>query len=373
MRNRTLWYIIAIAIVGVFIVVIYLSQRRTVEGQFTIGVIVPLTGSAGELGAKAKEGIEVAKALFPIRVIYEDSRTDPKEGLTAYQRLKALHGNDLVGVVSFMSSVGNAFIPLAERDKIVSIHIASAPDLVANKQYAFRWYITSDDQMKYIVKYLKKRNIDTGRIVFLYINDDYGRGSLIAFEKALAEEGIKSQVFSDAYEADQTDFKSLLAKIKNLSPNVIAIVGYSKSLGILIRQIKEMKINAHLIGDDSVSYPDILAVAGKAADGFVFAGIPLETIPDDSLFFKKYASLYPGKQPSDFTIFAYGAVSILVESVQAVRKNKATDIASYIKTSTFETPLGKVHFQDNSGTIPLVYKTIRDGKVVILSNDLTTE
>lgn len=333
-----------------------------------IGAVLPLTGPAGDIGEKARQGLEVAKALHPIDVVYEDSASNPKTAISAFRKLTAGLGSPPVGVISVMSSAGNAIIPLAEDEQVINVHIASAPGMAAGKTYAFRWYITSDDQMGHLVRYLEIKGMLGKQVAFIHTNDDYGDGSLKAFTAHLRRVAPATRVVSEAYDPKARDFRPMLAKVKSEAPEVVAVVGFSTNLGILVQQLREQMLSVPLVGDDAISYPEILAAAGKAADGVVFAGLPIEALETQDPFGAKFRELYQ-KEPNDFAVFSYGIATMLHRCATRHQGENARVLARCLETETFSTPLGKIKFDaEHSGNVPLVYKVIRGGQVVVLPN-----
>ncbi|MEN3045227.1 MAG: ABC transporter substrate-binding protein [Candidatus Hydrothermales bacterium] len=351
------------------IVGILITQKPTPKEKVVkIGAVLPLTGAAADIGQKAKRGLEIAEKELKIKVIYEDSGSDPKQGLSAFRKLITTE-RDLVGVISMLSGVGNAIIPIAETEKVVTLHIASAPEMVTGKKFSFRWYITSKEQMKAVVKYLHQQNVsEKSRIAFLFINDEYGRGALKEFTESFKEQfGVEPNLVSEAYEKEQTDFKNILVKLKTFNPEILAIVGYNKSLGILLKQMREQKIEPRILtGDDAISYPEILQVAGNAADGFVFPGLPLEPKEGEqvSQFFQIYKEQF-NEPVSDFALFAYGMAHMFYHCVINGAKT-SEEIANCLETNVFSTPIGEVSFnrETHDGNVPLRMKEIKGGEVI---------
>lgn len=369
MRRRNIWLIIgAVVVIAAIIVGVRLTQKPAPEEQvIKIGAILPLTGAAADIGQKAKRGLEIAKDELKIKILYEDSGSEPKQGLSAFRKLINSHSDNLVGVISMLSSVGNAIIPVAEAEEVVTLHIASAPNMVKGKKFSFRWYITSSDQMKAIVTYLRQQGCQPGaRIAFLFINDDYGKGALQEFIEAFKHRyGRAPNIVTESYEKEQTSFRTILPKLKAFDPEIVVIVGYNKSLGILLRQMHEQEIKPRILtGDDAISYAEILEAAGNAADGFVFPGLPLgqKETQLGSRFFQMYKERF-SEPVSDFAIFSYGMATMLYSC--ASKKRDPKDIARCLETSVFRTPIGEVSFdpKTHEGNVPLRFKKIKGGKV----------
>lgn len=370
MKNRKLWLIIAATVVlaGVIIGVRYYSASP--EKEWTIGAVLPLTGPAAQGGMQAKRGLDMAAEQMGIRVVYEDSQSDPKHAVGAFRKLITLHGDRMIGAVSALSGVGNAIIPIAESERVVTIHLASAPGMTAGKKYSFRWYITSQSQMNALVAYLHRHDVRAdSRIAFLFVNDDYGKGASDEFEASFQDTyGRPPVILKETYEKTQTDFRNTIAKLKAFGPQVVGIAGYNGSLGVLVRQMREQRLAARLfVGDDAVSYPDVLKVAGHSADGFVFPGLRLEPTAGTTAqgeFFNEYARRF-SEPASDFAIFAYGMAKMLNACAPIGRGRDPEAIRRCLETRPLDTPLGSVSFnaETHEGRVPLVYKTIKNGAV----------
>jgi branched-chain amino acid transport system substrate-binding protein len=364
--------VVAVAVVGWLI---YRANVPPREEVIKIGAILPLTGPAADIGTQAKRGLEIAAKQLGVTIIYEDSQGDAKQAISAFRKLVATHGARLTGVISMLSGVGNAIIPIAEAEKIVTIHIASAPGMCVGKRYAFRWYITSEAQMTALVQYLQAQHVTLeDRIAFLYTNDEYGKGAAEAFERAFRKiYGHAPTILKETYEKDQTDFRNIVVKVNSFGPDVVAVVGYSKSLGILVQQIRQQSVRARLfVGDDAISYPEILRVAGSAADGFVFPGLLLAPPSQDDrakAFFQEYEREFR-QSPGDFAIFAFGIANMLSSCAPSGRSVRSEMVKQCLETRVHQTPLGPVSFdpETHEGQVPLVYKEIKNGQVKVIDH-----
>ncbi|RMG24643.1 MAG: ABC transporter substrate-binding protein, partial [Methanobacteriota archaeon] len=138
MKRKGLWIAITVVLVVVIGVVVWQQQQPAPqeEKEIKIGAILPLTGPASDIGQQTKEGLEIARKLLSVNVVYEDSKSEPKEGINAIRKLVLQHKKQLFGVISVLSSVGKAIIPVAEDEKIITLHISSAPGIVDKRKYA---------------------------------------------------------------------------------------------------------------------------------------------------------------------------------------------------------------------------------------------
>jgi len=292
----------AVAIFLALSILTFQSCGKKKEDAIKIGAILPLTGAASTPGNSAKNGILLGAERFGLEVVIEDSKSNPRDGLNGFMKISSENSN-LTAVISLMSSVSKSIIPITEKSKILSFHVASFPNLVKGKKYAFRWYITSKDQMKALIDYVIQMNMRSRRIAFIYTNDDYGIGAFQAFKTILTEKSLTMDISSLAYDTNKKNFRNELNKIKEKNPQVIVIVGYSSNLGILVRQIRELRTKALILADDAVSYPDVLQSAGSAANGIIFPGLQLQDLIEESEFAKLYSDKF-GQHPDDFATFS---------------------------------------------------------------------
>ena len=100
-----------------------------------IGVIMPLTGAYGPLGAETLAGIRAATEVLngqggvngrPIELVVRDDATSPPQSVIAF---KDLSGQGVVGVIGSLSSNSAvATVPLAQASKLPYVGTATAEE-----------------------------------------------------------------------------------------------------------------------------------------------------------------------------------------------------------------------------------------------------
>jgi branched-chain amino acid transport system substrate-binding protein len=118
---------------------------------YRFGAVIPLTGPGAALGGLIRRGIELGvedvnngkAADKQIGVVFEDSKTVPNEGLTAFRKLVDVDKVNTV-LVGF-STVCNAVAPVAEESKILMIGMTtSLPGLTDGRNYVIRFFPNAD-------------------------------------------------------------------------------------------------------------------------------------------------------------------------------------------------------------------------------------
>jgi len=95
---------------------------------YNVGIILPLSGKASGVGSGVRNGTALAlNALSEaerskLHVVYEDDGSEPRNAVSAFQRLLADKKIDVV--ITAMSNSGNAVVPLSERAGVTLISLA---------------------------------------------------------------------------------------------------------------------------------------------------------------------------------------------------------------------------------------------------------
>jgi len=107
--------VVLIIISGIWYGVSRKTTTPTIKEPIKIGAILPLSGPVSIFGNWIKEGIDLALKDINtnrIKVIYEDSKLDAKEGVSAFNKLVDVDGAKII--ITAMSLVTVPLIPIAE-------------------------------------------------------------------------------------------------------------------------------------------------------------------------------------------------------------------------------------------------------------------
>mgnify|MGYP001322878251 CR=1 FL=1 len=348
------------------------------EKEIKIGAILPLTGDAAEWGSNTKNGIDLAVEKInnsggingrKIKILYEDTQGTPQNGAAAIQKLINIEKVQAV-IDDSMSSVTLAMAPIAEKNKVVLLSTgATAPKISEAGDYIFRIWNSDDLEGKvsanFIYNELKFKNA-----AIFYINNDYGKGLESVFKKEFESLGGKILI-SENFGQSDTDFKTQVTKIKNIKAEAIYLVGYPKEISLILKQASELKINSKIIGTVTFEDPNIIKLAGKAAESVIYP-YPVQPNKSDKVvseFLTQYKEKY-GKDPGITCDVGYDAVNMLA---QAIISNgmKGEDIQKgLMMTKDFHGASGVMTF-DKNGDVnkPIEMKTIKNGKFFWLKNE----
>jgi branched-chain amino acid transport system substrate-binding protein len=261
--------------------------------SIAIGAILPLTGDAAAYGQSMKRGMELAFSQLPCdgKLLFEDSQADPKQAVSAYQKLRDLHEVTLV-LGPFTSGETLAVAPIAERDQTVIVSTgASAPEISQAGEYTFR-IVTSDlYDADVLARYIAGK-FGASRPAILYINNAYGRGVKDAFRTAVAESSI-DVVAAEAYDPSAADFRSVIQRTIAANPDVLVLVGHQE-MGRVLRQIREAGSDIPVVSTGLFEDPAILKSAGESAENVHYSFASFDPADKEPLV-AEFVQLYNGK------------------------------------------------------------------------------
>ena len=95
-------------------------------------------------------------------------------------------------------------------------------------------------------------------------SSDYAKGLAASFKQQIEANG-GTVIIEEAYVAKDVDFKSTLTRIKSANPDFIFIPGYYEEVGLIVKQARELGIDAPLMGGDGWDSPTLVELAGAKA------------------------------------------------------------------------------------------------------------
>ena len=346
-------------------------QKKVEEKVVKIGAILVLTGPDAKAGQSAKQGIEMAVEEInasgglksrKIKVIYEDDGGEPQKSVSAVQKL--INVDKVLAILGPMwSSCVLAVAPIVESKGVVILSpTASSPKITYAGDYIFRNTYSDAIEGAKTAEFASKE-LKYGKAGILFINNDYGVGLKDAFKRKFEELGGKI-VIDEGYDPKTTDFRTILVKVKERRPEVIYIAGYSE-MGQLLRQMRETGIKIPVLSCIMFEISDIAKVAGKAAEGVIYAYPSYDPEKGNEItlkFAKKFKEKY-GTLPDPEAAFSYDAVKILALAMEKGGFTSEDIKNALYKIKGYNGVTGKTSFDENGDVIkPVGFKRVHNGK-----------
>lgn len=374
MKSLFVWLLVATG--SLFVSCKAGNSRTNNKEPITIGAIFDLTGSLSYMGKWSKDGAMQAVDDInkkgginnrPVRLIFEDGGSDPNKCVAAFRKLI---DNDHVSLIIGFSSSSSvmASAPIANSQKVVILATATgSPNITEAGDYVFRNRLSGKLEVEAIAKFIA---VESGvkNIGVLYINNDYGKGYAKIFHSSFEGYGGKT-LQEEAFEQDQTDFKTIVKKYKDNNISAIYLVSFAKEGGNLLKQCFEQNYMPSWYCANSIEAPEFLKIAGPATEGVIYSVAQYD--PNDSLS-QKFNSEYKAKHGYDSEMFAantYDAVNIGAIAIgQTDGRGDKIKMFLYDSIRNYPGTSGMTTF-DKNGDVekPVIMKTIRDGKFVLLA------
>jgi branched-chain amino acid transport system substrate-binding protein len=353
--------VLALIIILSWIVVFRTGYLVKEDEPVKIGVIAPLSGSFSFWGENIQESLLLENAEF----IFEDSKCDVKEGVSAANKLISVDNVEVI-IGDICSSVTVAIAPIAEENKVVLLTPGSQSSAIKNAgDYVFRIALPNDIASKALAN--KVYEDGNRKVAVLYINNELGKDYEEHFSKDFIELG--GEVYSESYEATEKDFSTALAKIKEKEPSALVI--FTNLEGQLIaKKIKELGIKAKLYGGPTWNSKPNYAGVEEILDGLVYPVNKVAKNGEYEEFMKLFEDKY-GKKPSVewMAINSYDSINIILDIIN--RKGyDGKKIKEELYKINYEGVNGLIKFDENGDSFNDVQlMQLKNGKGVPLNQN----
>ena len=237
---------------------------------FTVGLILPLTGPLAEYGIAMKNCIELARQDSPqnfgnIKLVYEDAAYDPKQAVSAFQKLAAADKPQLI--YTFGVAFCKVLAPLAEAARIPLVGQCIDPSIARSRKFVLRFMNYTDQYMKLQAEYLDKRNLN--KIGIILTENPYLEEILAALERNLSKQ--QKLVIVDRYPPGEMNFRSAIARLKTHNLDTVGVLLAAGQISQFYRQAREQRLDRPSFGTNFFESLSEVDSAQSAMDGAVFA------------------------------------------------------------------------------------------------------
>lgn len=345
------------------------SQIESDSNEFTIGVVLPLTGHVASTGQLMKAGIDLAldeinraePNTLTLNFIVEDDASTPERAVAAVNKL--IHEDGISVILGFStSSATQASFPLAQENQIVAVAaVAGARGIGEIGNFVFRLPLTTSVVIPKGVKATQAK-LGYQRVATLYDETDlFSTDRDETLRETFAANGIEV-LATEGYESGDTDFSAQLTRIKALKPDAIFVSALPPEKPTILIQGQALGISVPFIIS---SLTDVeIQVAGAAAEGAItFTGwIPTDETPGNQAFVQNYRETF-GMTPNAFAALSYATVYLLAEAINKAESKDTIAIRDALaNTKNVDTIFGKFSFDSNGNGVyePRILK-VKDG------------
>lgn len=339
-----------------------------------VGVFLPLTGDNAAGGELELRGIKLANKLHPevlgkkVELVVADNKSDKAEAASVAARLIE---KDKVSVIvgSYGSSLSMAAGNIVKENKVPAVGTSCTnPQVTANNDYYFRACFIDPFQGKVMAEYAHQNGYKNVAIV-QEVSNDYSVGLAKFFREEFVKlTGNENSIVDVAnYQTGDKDFTAILTNIKALNPDAVFAPGNFTESALLVKQARQLGIEAPFMGGDTWETQEFIDVGGKDVEGVALSTAfdrEKASTEEAKKFLDAYTQEYKG-EPSALTAMAYDAYLIAVNGIE--KAGTATDTVkirdAIAATKDLECVTGMTTLDENGDPIKgVVIKTVKDGK-----------
>jgi len=318
----------------------------------TLGVAGPLTGSIAHQGKDDEHGVALAldqanaKKLViggrPVtfRMMSEDDQGDPKVGTLVAQKLVDAK---VAAVIGHLNS--GVTIPASEIYSRAGIPVISGsatnPELTERGMKGVFRTVGRDDQQGPAIAAYIAQDLNGKRVAIVDDKTAYGEGLATEVDKALRAAGV-TIVGRERTTDKETDFKSILTRIKNKNADVVFHGGMDATGGLMVRQARELGMKTQFAFGDGACTDEMGQLAGSAGDGLVCsqAGIPASAASKEfrDAFVPKYG------ETKLYAPFFYDATNVVIEAMKRADSVDPAKFGPEIYNVSLQGATGKIEF-----------------------------
>ena len=325
--------------------------------SIVIGAIVSATGPGAALGEQERNTLQLEQDTInakggvlgrPLKIVVEDDKSDPKEAVTAANKLLT-QDKAIALIAATTSSSTLAVKAITAAKSIPQMAMAAANDVTDKAPADWIWRTPQKDSMavQRALDYISK-NLKVTKIAVLHDENAFGASGDAEIAKEAPGMGLKV-VDSESYKTADTDMTAQLTKIKGFNPDVLIVWGTNPGPALAAKNMKQLGMTIPYVGSHGIANATFIKLAGDAAEGVAFpAGSLLvpSSISDakqkavTEAFIADYSKKYSAN-PNPFAGYAFEAITILADAIGRAGSTDAKAIQTALNaTQGFAGPDG---------------------------------
>ena len=329
-----------------------------------LGATAPLTGPVAIYGITATNGSKLAMDEInknggvlgkQVEFIVLDSKGDPTEAITAYNRLVD------EGIVGFIGDAPSkptlAIAEVAAQDNMPMITPTGTQfNITEAGPNVFRTCFTDPYQGVVLANFAKDNlKAETAAIV-VNNSSDYSDGVAKAFVEQAEKLGLKV-IAKEGYSDGDKDFRAQLTKILPTNPDVLVIPDYYEQVALITTQAREVGLKSAFIG------PDGWDGVAKTLDPSAYSAVENSyftnhfSLQDQSEkvqnFVKAYREVY-NEDPSSFAALSYDAAYMMKAAIEKAGTTDKQAVVEALKNLDYNGVTGHLTFDEKNNPVKAV-------------------
>jgi ABC-type branched-subunit amino acid transport system substrate-binding protein/predicted negative regulator of RcsB-dependent stress response len=355
--------------------------------RYAVGCILPLTGRFAGYGNMALDAIILASGVFdpekdnPIKLIIEDSGSDPDTARTAVDKL--VIEDKVIGIIGPMgSSTALEAAKEAQKSGVPILTLTQRDGITEIGNYVFRDFLTAAMQVKTLVKY-SVQNLGMKSFAILYPEDNYGIEMMNLFWSEVLRYGGQIRGV-ESYNNKKTDFGKEIKLLTGLNfqeekteeneakPvidfDALFIPDSHTRVSMIAPQLAFYDVTGiQLLGTNAWNSPKLFKMDSEYIEGAIFVDGFFQNsyYPAVRDFIDSFYVAY-GREPTDMDALAYDAASIVVSILRGNDIEIRDDLRDrMLQLKDYQGITGKTSFLENGDVQKFLYVLmVRDNEII---------
>jgi branched-chain amino acid transport system substrate-binding protein len=339
-----------------FPILMLAASANAQEQIVKIGHVAPLSGQIAHLGKDNENGARMAVDVLNTKnlriggkkikfvLLGEDDAATPQQGTAAAQKLVDAKVNGVIGHLNSGTTIPASKIYNDAGIPQISPSATNPKYTQQGFKGAFR-VVANDGQLGGALGRYAASTLHAKNIAIIDDRTAYGQGVADEFAKSAKAAGIN--IIGRQYTNDKaTDFNAILTAIKGKNPDLIFFGGMDAVAGPMLRQMKQLGIQAKYMGGDGICTEQLPSLSGDGmADGQVVCAEAGGVEENQKKGLDEFRTAYNKKFGTDVKLYApyvYDAVMVMAAAMQ---KADSVEPAKYLPE------LAKTNYQGVTGLI----------------------
>jgi len=371
MKKTFVWILVALAVLAIVVIGVQRSKNTGETGDINIGVLLPLTGPLAFFGGPEKDAISMAVDDVnaaggidgrKVQVSIEDSKASAKDGVSALQKL--LLGTPLA-VVTSLTTVSNATLPILRDAKVPQIALSIHPDLVTQSEYAVRPYAGYEDEIKLLVRFASARAYKRVAVLWVMVPECEAAVNRVLVPGVRQSGG--QVVASESFNFGAPNAKAQLTKIAAAKPDLILVMDFGTLIGSILKDSETLGLRQKVVVDLGIltSPPiDKQLLEGVRIVSPAFAISPTSSYTE---FARRFKERTKGEAIYDVA-YTYDAMNVLFEGIRRSKGKQADLIPAIRAMGELEGVTGTMRMNpDGNVSVSMGFGVYRNGSIQPLS------
>jgi branched-chain amino acid transport system substrate-binding protein len=336
--------------------ILSLSMKNvSAEDTVKVGIVLPLSGSQAKFGKLEKKSFDLAVNEInasggingkKLELIMADDAGRPEVARFVAERLITKDKVVMLGG-GFSNTVTFAVAGICQQNKMpFLVNTGSADKITASGwDYVFRLNSPVSHYADALTSLLAEK-IKPKTVAILHENSLFGTKGAKSFSNFCKKAGYKA-VLREGYKKAGMDFKPVLSRIKQLSPDIIYMVSYMTDGSLIMKQAKELKLTPKMFigGAGGFTLPEFSENAGAASEDVITATLwnPVLPFPGAMDYYNKFVAKY--NKPTEYHgAEAYSACYVIADVLKRAKSFLNADIKQSLSETDMMTVFGPVKF-----------------------------